>query len=72
MKEIKDVVKSKHGINPKILEDWINETLLDAEDLDIPGVVLKAGNKNPVTRYHIDRITLNNAGMPVEEVNRLY
>jgi hypothetical protein len=29
-------------MNPKILETWINETLQDAEHLDIPGVILKS------------------------------
>ena len=28
-------------MSPKVLETWINETLCDAEHLDIPGVVLK-------------------------------
>ena len=28
-------------MTPKVLETWINETLQDAEHLDIPGVILK-------------------------------
>ena len=28
-------------LNARVLETWINETLADAEHLDIPGVVLK-------------------------------
>ena len=28
-------------MSPKVLETWINETLADAEHLDIPGVILK-------------------------------
>ena len=28
-------------MSPKVLETWINETLQDAEHLDIPGVILK-------------------------------
>ena len=51
-------------LNPKVIETWINETLLDAEHLDIPGVVLKPEHKNPVSRYGIDRHTLT--------VNTLY
>ena len=33
----------KEGVkmSPKVLETWINETLQDAEHLDIPGVILK-------------------------------
>jgi hypothetical protein len=45
-------------LNAKVIETWINETLLDAEHLDIPGVVLKPEHKNPVSRYSIDRLTL--------------
>ena len=29
----------------KVLETWINETLYDAEHLDIPGVILKPSQK---------------------------
>ncbi len=45
-------------MSPKILETWINETLADAEHLDIPGVVLKPEHKNPISRYEIDKLTL--------------
>jgi len=45
-------------LNPKVVETWINETLLDAEHLDIPGVVLKPEHKNPISRYNIDRLSL--------------
>jgi len=32
-------------LNPRVLETWIDETLKDAEHLDIPGVVLKPEHK---------------------------
>ena len=32
-------------MSPKVLETWINETLQDAEHLDIPGVILKPEHK---------------------------
>jgi hypothetical protein len=35
-------------MNPKVLETWIDETLRDAEHLDIPGVILKPEHKNPI------------------------
>lgn len=38
-------------MNPKVLETWINETLKDAEHLDIPGVILKPEHKDPISRY---------------------
>ena len=59
-------------MSPKVLETWINETLQDAEHLDIPGVVLKPEHKNPITRYGIDRMSFSNAGLPVELIDRVY
>lgn len=52
------------SLNPKILETWINETLSDAEHLDIPGVIMKPEHKNPISRYSIDRLSLTNMGIP--------
>ena len=54
------------------METWINETLADAQHLDIPGVILKPEHKNPISRYSIDRITLTNEGVPNEVVDRIY
>ena len=59
-------------MNPKVLETWINETLQDAEHLDIPGVILKPEHKNPISRYGIDRLALTNAGIPNELVDRIF
>lgn len=59
-------------MNPKIIECWINETLADAEHLDIPGVLLKPEHKNPISRYGVDKLTLTNAGIPTEVVDRVY
>ena len=61
-----------YGISSKVMETWINETLADAEHLDIPGVILKPEHKNPISRYSIDRMTLTNAGIPNEVVDRIY
>lgn len=59
-------------MSPKVLETWINETLSDAEHLDIPGIILKPESKNPITRYHIDRQELTIAGLPNELIDRIY
>ena len=59
-------------MNPKVLETWINETLQDAEHLDIPGVILKPEHKNPISRYGIDRLELSKAGIPNDMIDRLY
>ena len=45
-------------LNSNMIETWINETLLDAEHLDIPGIAVKPEHKNPISRYFIDRLTL--------------
>jgi hypothetical protein len=64
--------KASNGMNTKVLETWINETLADAEHLNIPGVILKPEHKNPISRYCIDRLTLTNAGIPNDTVDRVY
>ena len=46
-------------MNPKVLETWIDETLKDAEHLDIPGVILKPEHKSPIQRYGIDSINMD-------------
>ena len=59
-------------MSPKVLETWLNETLQDAEHLDIPGVALKPESKNPITRYHIDKQELTLAGLDNKMVDRIY
>jgi hypothetical protein len=54
------------------METWLNETLADAEHLNIPGVILKPEHKNPISRYGIDRLTLTNAGVPNSTVDRVF
>ena len=54
------------------MEAWINETLMDAEHLDIPAVIVKPEHKKPISRYGIDRMELTNNGIPNEFVDRLY
>lgn len=46
-------------MNPKVLETWVNETLQDADHLDIPGIAVKSDMKKPIVRYGIDRSALN-------------
>lgn len=59
-------------MNGTVLETWINETLRDAEHLDIPNVILKPEDKKPISRYQIDRLDLQNSGIPNEMVDRIY
>jgi hypothetical protein len=64
--------KKPAKLNPKVLETWINETLEDAEHLDIPGVILKSEHKTPVSRYGISRLHLQQAGLNEELIDRIY
>lgn len=64
--------KNKNKMSPKVLETWINETLSDAEHLDIPGVILKPESKNPISRYGVDRHFLQVEGIPNETIDRIY
>lgn len=59
LKELHNARDSTLRLNPKVIETWINETLKDAEHLEIPGVILKPEHKNPISRYQLDRLTLN-------------
>ena len=59
-------------MSPKVLETWINETLQDAEHLDIPGVILKPEHQNPISRYGIDRLLFHNAGIDTDTIDRIY
>ena len=59
-------------MSPKVLETWVNETLTDADHLDIPGIALKAEHKNPIARYGIDRNSLSKEGIPNDVIDRIY
>jgi hypothetical protein len=64
---------SKTGqINNLTMESWINDTLEDAEHLDIPGVIVSAEHKMPINRYGVDRGSLLANGIPNEYIDRLY
>ncbi|CAG9311629.1 unnamed protein product [Blepharisma stoltei] len=67
-----EFLRNTQKLNPRILEAWINNTVADAEQLDIPGCVIKPENRLPLIRYGIDRTSLLNAGLPPQEVDRLY
>ena len=48
---VKDAPVPEVKLAPKVLETWLNETLTEAEYLDIPGVIMKPENKAPINRY---------------------
>lgn len=59
-------------LNPKILEQWIANTLEDAKYLDIPGLILYPEHKEPMVRHNIDRLSLSKMGLGKDEVERIY
>ena len=50
----------------------MNETLAEAENLDIPGSIIKDDSKLPVNRYGIDRKFLLKKGLAPKQVDRIY
>ena len=40
-----------HSLNAQVIEIWMNETLTDAEHLEIPGLIMKPSHKSPIVRY---------------------
>jgi hypothetical protein len=51
----------------------VNSTLNEVEDMkQLPDHIEKRDARLAITRYGIDRFTLLNAGIPNEEVTRLY
>ena len=59
-------------MSSKVLQTWINETLQDAEHLDIPGVILKPEHQAPISRYGIDPHALSNANIGNDLAERVY
>lgn len=57
----------KRVVDPKVIEEWLNQTLREAELMkEIPDQVALTEAKIPLVRFGIDRITLTNAGIPNE------
>ena len=52
--KIKELIQMKHTgniLSANVIETLINETLSDAEHLDIPGMITKPSHKQPLERY---------------------
>jgi hypothetical protein len=69
----KELAKNNgHSLNAQVIEIWMNETLADAEHLEIPGVIMKPTHKSPIVRYSIDRGFMINSGISMDQVDRIY
>jgi hypothetical protein len=63
----------KKDMNAKAIEEWINLTLAEAEELKgIPESAVKRDARHAITRYGIARFTLLKAGIPNDDVTQLY
>lgn len=52
-------MKNSHAmLSSSVMEAWINETLKEAEHLEIPGIIVKPVHKAPMSRYKIDALFL--------------
>ena len=78
-KEMKGMIKDmnkemfKKTVDAKAIEEWINMTLSETEDIrGVPTELLKKDARLAITRYGIDRFTLLNAGIPNDDITRLY
>ena len=65
-------VKGLNGGESKAMEAWLNKTLSEAENLEIPGMLIKPSHKKPLTRYGIDRQQLINAKIPYQDTERIF
>ena len=67
-----EILLSSQRINARILEAWINSTIVDAEHMEIPGTLAKADQQHPLSRYGVDRHSLARAGVANGDIDRLY
>lgn len=45
-------------LTSKFIESWLNDTLKECENLDIPGALTKPEHKLPLSRFDLDKISL--------------
>ena len=56
----------------KVMETWVRDTLIEAENMNIPGIILLPEKLNPMVRYGIDYDSLLKAGLKLDDINRVY
>lgn len=67
-----EILLSAQRINARILEAWINSTIVDAEHMEIPVALAKTEQQHPLSRYGVDRHSLARAGVANGDIDRLY
>ena len=65
---------SETKISARVIEAWLNETLTDAGQLDIPGVLLKPESQKPLCRYQIDKnqLAATENGLEFKQSERIH
>jgi hypothetical protein len=59
-------------MDSRILENWINSALINAEDLDVPGAIRATEAQQPLTILGLDRSSLLTSGISPKDVDRVY
>ena len=54
------------------MEQWLDDVLRDAEELNMPGVLKRPEHRNPLGRYEVDRMRLVNMGVAAGMIDRAY
>lgn len=72
MSESKKKPKHRSEMSSKVMETWVRDTLMEAENQEIPGVIIKPEKQNPMVRYGIDNDTLLEKGLKQDDINRIY
>ncbi len=73
VKEMNGDLNKKPAVDSKVIEEWVNTMLREAEAMkDLPVNIATIEAKIATNRFGIDRMTLTNAGVPDKDVDRLY
>jgi hypothetical protein len=63
---------TKSRLSSRVIETWLNDTLLEAGSMEIPGILVKPENKQPLERYGIARSQLTINALSNSDIDRIY
>ena len=63
---------SGNEIQNRYVEQWLNDILQDANEMQIPGIVTRPEHAKPINREEVDKSSLNHKGLALEDIHRLY
>lgn len=70
--ETKEALRQPNRLNSRILEAWINNTINDAEQIEMPNEIVASESRQPLIRYGVDRQSLISAGVTNSQVDRIF